>query len=121
MICMHCGYCCFNYEVIIVDDPDIGLIENSTNNLKEKHTGIRCPHLTGNICGEYSCAIHDRPWYEETPCYQHGQWERSVDTPCRLGVYNLGRRDMLCENPNHLPLEPPPRPRAGGPTKETKR
>ena len=84
MICLHCGHCCINYEIIIVDDPAKGIDEH---NLKEKHTGERCQHLVGNNCGEYSCAIHHYPWYEETPCYQFGQTERSSDTLCRMGVY----------------------------------
>jgi len=88
MICLHCGYCCINYAVIIVDNPDIGPEEG---NLKEKLTREVCQHLTGET-GEYTCAIHDRPWYKETPCWQYGQIERSVDTECRMGVYVLKKR-----------------------------
>lgn len=86
MICLRCGHCCFNYEVIIIDDPDIGL---DPNNIKEKHTGDRCQHITGDVCGEYSCSIHDKLWYDQTPCWQHGQIEKSADTHCRMGVYFL--------------------------------
>ena len=89
MICLHCGYCCIHYDVIIVDDPNLG---PSEDNLKHKPTGERCQHLTGDVCGEYACVIHDRPWYNETPCYQYGQTERSVDTPCRMGVFQLNRK-----------------------------
>lgn len=85
MICLRCGYCCIKYVVIIVDDPDIGPEEG---NLKE-NAGIRCQHLTGDVAGEYVCAIHDRSWYEETPCWQFGQIERSTDTKCRMGVHVL--------------------------------
>jgi hypothetical protein len=86
MICLRCGHCCIHYEVIIVADPDQ---EPGPGNLAEKHTGDRCPHLTGDVCGEYACAIHDRAWYDETPCWQYGQIERSIDTPCRTGVHLL--------------------------------
>lgn len=85
MICLRCGYCCINYVVIIVDDPDIGPEEG---NLKSKTSGEVCQHLTGEA-GEYVCAIHDRSWYEETPCWQFGQIERSDYTKCRMGVHVL--------------------------------
>jgi hypothetical protein len=99
MICLRCGYCCIQYDVIIVDDPDIGppddtpFVKDFSANLKHKPTGERCQHLTGEACGEYACAIHDRPWYKETPCYQHGQIERSKDTPCRMGKHLMGDHD----------------------------
>ena len=84
MICLRCGYCCVHYAVIIVDDPKLGI---EPGNLKEKCTGDRCPHLTGDVCGEYGCAIHDKPWYDETPCYEFGQIENSPTDPCRMGVH----------------------------------
>lgn len=85
MICLRCGYCCIQYDVIIVDDPDIGIEES---NMKHKPNGVRCQHLVGEA-GECACAIHDRPWYNETPCWQFGQIEPSADTECRMGVYVL--------------------------------
>lgn len=87
MICLRCGYCCINYDVIIVDKPELGI---KTSNLKHKPSGIKCQHLIGDIPGQYSCAIHDQPWYEETPCFQHGQIETG-NTECRMGVYQLKR------------------------------
>ena len=88
MICLRCGYCCIQYDVIIVDDPNIG---PEMDNLKHKPTGERCQHLTGDVCGEYACAIHGQSWYEETPCFQYGQYERSPDTLCRMGDHLLNR------------------------------
>lgn len=85
MICLRCGYCCNKYDVIIVDDPDKGPVEG---NLKEKPSGQRCQHLRGDKPGEYSCAIHDRPWYKDTPCFAFTQIERG-NTPCRMGEYLL--------------------------------
>ena len=96
MICLRCGYCCVQYDVIIVDDPNVGL-QDSEVNLKHKPNGERCQHLTGDKCGEYACAIHDRPWYKKTPCYEYGQIERSPDTPCRMGAHLLKREKMKNE------------------------
>ena len=89
MVCLRCGHCCINYEVVIVNDPSKGIVES---NLIAKHTGDRCQHLVGGTPGQYSCALHDYSWYEETPCYKYGQAERSDDTSCRMGVYLLKRK-----------------------------
>lgn len=73
--------------VVIVNDPDLGIRED---NLEfHEGQGTPCKHLTGPGPGEYSCAVHDRPWYEETPCFRHVQHEASLDTPCRLGEFTL--------------------------------
>ena len=86
MVCLRCGYCCKNYIVGIVDDPDKGIEED--NIIAHMGDGTPCKHLRGDKPGEYSCAIHDRPWYEETPCYSHGQVEKG-NTNCRMGEYLL--------------------------------
>ena len=80
MICLRCGYCCVHLEVIIVDDPAKGIQEG---NLIPKHTGERCKHLMDN--GD--CAIHNEPWYEETPCFAFTQIETG-NQPCRLGLFH---------------------------------
>lgn len=90
MVCLRCGYCCINYDVIIVDDPAKGPAEG---NLKHKPSRQRCQHLLGDGLGNYSCAIHDEPWYPETPCFRHGQIEKSADTPCRMGAYLLQKQE----------------------------
>ena len=90
MICLRCGHCCKNYCVIIVDDPNEGIYEN--NLIVHEGHNKNCPHLLGDEPGKYSCAVHDEPWYEKTPCFAHGQIERSPDTPCRMGEYILGRK-----------------------------
>lgn len=41
MKCNRCGYCCIQYEVIIVKDPDGDL--HDPDNYMAKHTGERCP------------------------------------------------------------------------------
>lgn len=86
MICLRCGICCITHMVVIVDDPALGPVED---NLIGRMGGDRCKHLRGEKPGEMSCAIHDEPWYHETPCAQHGQIELSPDSPCRLGAYAL--------------------------------
>ena len=88
MICLRCGYCCKTCAVIIVDDPDKGVVED--NIIAHLGDGVTpCKHLLGDEPGKYSCAVHHYPWYKETPCFSHGQIETSDDTPCRMGNYIL--------------------------------
>lgn len=91
MICLRCGYCCLTSCVIIVDDPEKGIQEDN-NLILQNGLEKRCKHLRGDSSGEYSCAIHDKTWYKETPCFSHGQIESSTDTPCRMGVYILNKK-----------------------------
>jgi len=98
MICLRCGYCCLTSWVVIVDDPEKGPEEGNLkgiNCLEES-----CPHLRGDTVGEYGCAIHNYPWYEETPCFSHGQIERSPDTPCRMGSHLLSKKSLDEEKNN---------------------
>ncbi len=100
MKCVRCGYCCHWYNVIIVDDSEKGINED---NLKFKEgDGTRCQHLQGTEPGEYSCDLHDKEWYFETPCYDFTQIERNPDTPCRVGAYKMKRwrTRMYIQNEN---------------------
>lgn len=87
MRCLRCGHCCLSYMVVIVVDPDIGP-ETEENlraiNLAEE----RCPHLVGDG-PPYTCAVHELPWFKQTPCATHGQIERYDDELCRIGNYVL--------------------------------
>lgn len=85
MICLRCGKCCLEYSVVVIDDPERGLVED---NLIMQNGSERCKHLQGDEPGRYSCAIHDHPVYEQTPCFQFGQ-VGSPDSYCRVGVYNM--------------------------------
>jgi hypothetical protein len=76
-----------NYLVIIVDDPKKGIAPD--NLIAHEGNGVKCKHLVGDKPGEYGCAIHDEPWYRETPCYEFGQIEADESTPCRIGAYLL--------------------------------
>ncbi len=82
MICLRCGYCCTSYLVVIVDDPEKGI---QLDNLISHLGGGPCKHLLGKKEGEYSCSIHDFPWYKETPCCDFSQIETSPDCECRIG------------------------------------
>lgn len=72
--------------VIIVDDPAKGI---KKNNLIAHEGDGPCKHLEGSKPGKYSCKIHSEPWYKKTPCFSHGQIERSSDDECRMGRYIL--------------------------------
>jgi hypothetical protein len=89
MICLRCGYCCIHLDVIIVDEPSSGII---MENLVHKPSGIACKHLVGSP-GNYSCMLHDLPWFYETPCADFTQIEIE-NCNCRLGVMTL--------NTNHV-------------------
>ena len=86
MKCLRCGYCCKNYFVAIVNDPELGIREDNIE--MHEGQGNACKHLKGEKVGEYSCSIHDKKWYKETPCFSHGQYERK-DSNCRLGEHLL--------------------------------
>ena len=88
MICLRCGHCCKHYAVVVVKDPDHPPSEDNVQFV----SGLEdpCPHLEGDKPGDYSCAVHDKDWYEDTPCAQHGQVEQG-NTECRIGRYLLDR------------------------------
>lgn len=108
MICLRCGTCCIGHAVVIVVDPEIG--PTSESNLAFKDSGERCRHLRG-AAPPFSCALHDEPWYPETPCARHGQIERHEDELCRLGNYHLNGRtapgERLCPSSPSAPTRTP--------------
>lgn len=89
MICLRCGYCCFMYDVVIVSDPNKTPNEH---NIEFKRNNQRCKHLVGNKTGEFFCAIHNKEWYDTTPCFQHTQFERK-NSNCRIGQNILQNQD----------------------------
>lgn len=71
-------------------DAALGPIEG---NLRAIDTNKEpCPHLRGETPGEYSCAIHDKIWYKDTPCHSHGQIERSPNDLCRIGNHIINKK-----------------------------
>ena len=85
MKCLRSGFCCINYDVIIVSNPELGIVQD---NLEHKPTGQPCKHLKGEIPGQYICSIHHYDWYKETPCFDYGQIE-DHESNCRTGEYFL--------------------------------
>ena len=74
--------------VMIVDEPSKAISED--NIIAHKGDGP-CKHLEGEKPGKYSCKVHSEPWYNETPCFSHGQIEKSPDEECRMGRYILDK------------------------------
>jgi hypothetical protein len=99
MNCLRCGYCCVHYPVAILKDADRG---PSDKNLQMKEGGVRCPHLVGGVVGELECAIHNKKFYKDTPCFMHVQVERG-STHCRMGEYVMG---MTEEQRWHFVFDP---------------
>lgn len=55
------------------------------NSLMHKPGGQWCPHLVFNE-SKASCAIHDKPFYKRTPCFEFTQIEASPNDDCRIGA-----------------------------------
>ena len=85
MKCVRCGYCCIRTEIILPDET-------------AKRTDDPCKFLKWE--GEKAiCPIHGKSFvydfhgekivvlWEETPCGQHSQIERSPDDVCRIGEF----------------------------------
>jgi len=85
MICLRCGWCCINLEVVI---PKEGIdFDNIDFDIEDswcmKHTGDVCPHLLEQD-GKAFCKLHHYPWFQDTPCGQYTQIGRE-DAECRMG------------------------------------
>jgi len=101
MKCLHCGWCCFMYDVIIIHPIyatpkfKMEMLSKDENQhiAKHKPNGKTCPHI--EIRDDlYFCKIHRRHWYKKTPCFQHGQMESDPSDPCRMGEYVLKNQKM---------------------------
>jgi len=101
MKCLHCGWCCFMYDVIIIaptyatEKFKMSDINSENENLIALHkpTGKACPHVEERD-ELYFCKIHSMPWYKETPCYSHSQIESNSNDNCRMGEYILNNPKM---------------------------
>jgi hypothetical protein len=84
--------------VIIVAPSHIDFDGKNANDIGEeegfiaKNSNSPCPHLRWDKNDLSSCAIHDKPWYPSTPCFQFGQVESSPDCVCRIGEWVLEKR-----------------------------
>jgi len=90
MKCLRCGYCCIQLMVTIVKpefiDEDLDFDNLSViDKVIMKESGKWCPYLELNG-EEYSCKVHNKPWYKDTPCFAHTQIENSIDDECRMGA-----------------------------------
>jgi hypothetical protein len=90
MKCLRCGQCCIEYGAVVMQDPALGIVKG---NAVFKPSGEKCFHLTENANGEYSCAIHDETFYQQTPCFDFGQAE-PVDAVCKMGERVMGKRKI---------------------------
>jgi hypothetical protein len=87
--CLRCGYCCTKLVAVIVIDPDAPEVFAKENLRGINMLEERCPHLRGDKPGEYSCAVHDRTWFSETPCAEYqSHWPTRV---CGMGSFSLGK------------------------------
>jgi len=84
MRCLRCGYCCVNYDVIIIDDDVEKEYEDAPYGISHKPSGIPCKHLRFNTDGNAQCLLHDDPRYESTPCAGFTQIG-ALDAFCRIG------------------------------------
>lgn len=82
MICLHCGYCCIFYDVIILKDYDQ---EPSEENAIYKRNNEICPHLA-IINDQIICTAHGKKYFKDCPCDQYSQLE-SENLNCRTGDY----------------------------------
>lgn len=91
MICLRCGYCCIIHNVAIIKPKVVkekvfeSLSELLYDDFEVKEMG-ECPYLSWES-DKAICQIHGEPWYEETPCFRHGQIETFVTDKCRMGAY----------------------------------
>lgn len=106
MICQRCGHCCVTMFVVV---PHVG--ENGTVRALAKPGGVRCPNLSWGPQGA-SCAVHDLPEYEGSPCWVYGNpdvdpdFEHKRGRPCPVGEYMRRGGRGLPETSEHAgPVE----------------
>ena len=58
---------------------------------KDKPADVICPNLSFDNDRQASCAVHNEPWYKETPCFVYGNSDVDPDyfykrgKPCLVG------------------------------------
>jgi hypothetical protein len=98
MKCLHCGYCCLNMLLVTVTPEAVTdlvideLTEDMALVVNTMEDGILCPHLSWNTEFKFSCEIHHRAWFDDTPCGKHSQIETG-DKPCRTGAYMMDKNN----------------------------
>lgn len=86
MICQRSGLCCVTMDVVV-----LVIKENGEKKACLKRGGFACPHLS--LEGDQaSCAVHELPEYEHSPCWIYGNPDVDPDfaakrgRPCPVGV-----------------------------------
>lgn len=113
MKCVHCGLCCVDYIVVIIDpeyaNENFNMKTATENMFAGKKSFDPCPHLYWED-HESRCRIHHFKWYNKTPCYAFGQYEENPDEVCRLGAWILKNRpgyyERYCEEFKKTNLDP---------------
>lgn len=112
MLCLRCGRCCIHLDIFIVNTSSI-LHDGSINpgeseTMVFKPAGQMCPHLRFTDMQNYqgrdrlnaksdgpshsqaegcaTCAIHQLPCYQDTPCHSFDQIGPE-DAVCVMGGY----------------------------------
>jgi Fe-S-cluster containining protein len=101
MICKRCGYCCVEYNVVIVKPSRVSEDVNfdDITNFEHKPCNIVCPHLRFTNVAE--CQIHSYHWYRKTPCFEFTQIEFGNDY-CRIGEYITDNFQNYQNFKNHM-------------------
>ena len=99
MICLRCGYCCIKYDVVIIHpkyihEPIDVLDKSVMEKFMIKRGGKWCPHLEEINKHTFSCKVHDKPWFKNTPCFDYSQIEQAELDKCRMGIYVNKNREM---------------------------
>lgn len=92
--CKRCGYCCTFLAVVIVNDATKPPVEDNVEIHNGDGKNLPCKYLEGHKPGEYSCAVHDQPWYEDSPCYQHN----SMSKACFIGTHIMNGKSKTMFN-----------------------
>ena len=89
--CYRCGYCCIYTCVAIVINPDKSISEDNIILHNADGENKPCKYLLGNNPGEYTCSIHGKAWYKDTPCASHNA---GIDY-CNIGKHYLNSKNKV--------------------------
>lgn len=91
MKCIRCGFCCVQFDVIIVKPEHVNDFDpddfDQDHKLMHKKGGEICPHLKIDKENKITtCTVHNKLWYPGTPCDTHYVFG-DPEKPCRVGEY----------------------------------
>lgn len=76
-----------------------------------KPEGVVCPHLSFDEGQSASCAVHNDPQYEGSPCHIYGNsdydpdFQRKKGKPCLVGLYLLEANKDVCFGAEKVSLD----------------